>query len=240
VELQRYLHKLEDLNLQDSIITLRNAFYGSTESSISVKGTWTHCPNQKYLSTHASQYQVATNLLNKLSEVCLRAYMSFHRSLQSAAFLQILLMFVAISSRTQSLAQELETIVKDMHTCTEKLIAVIFLQRQQRSKNLSNIIPALTPINTAVIESIAPPVLIDNPISKPVHEAVINPPEELKQMMATSILAVPVENVILKRKASKKTHREIEQSKKPSNNVPEPRKKKRKAPKNEIDDIFGF
>lgn len=33
-ELQRYLHKLENLNLQDSIITLRNAFYGPTARQV--------------------------------------------------------------------------------------------------------------------------------------------------------------------------------------------------------------
>lgn len=84
----------------------------------------------------------------QLSEVCLRAYRSedlhnlhwvwehaqydiytrsFHRSLQSAAFLQILLLFVAISSRTQSLSQELEKIVQDIRDCTERLISVIFV-----------------------------------------------------------------------------------------------------------------
>ncbi|KJA20193.1 hypothetical protein HYPSUDRAFT_43305 [Hypholoma sublateritium FD-334 SS-4] len=69
-ELQRYLHKLEDLNLQDSIITLRNAFYGTTAaSSSSMKGTWTHCPGRRYLSKIAAQYHVATQLLNKVDNI---------------------------------------------------------------------------------------------------------------------------------------------------------------------------
>lgn len=49
---------------------------------------------------------------------------SFHRSLQSAAFLQILLMFVAIASRTGTLATEFIDILHDITSCTNRLISV--------------------------------------------------------------------------------------------------------------------
>ena len=105
--------------------------------------------NKVFVTRNSFSALVLTLVWNiQLSEVCLRAYKlvdlhnlrrlweyaeydiytrSFHRSLQSAAFLQILLLFVAISSRTHSLSQEIEKIVQDIRDCTERLISVIFV-----------------------------------------------------------------------------------------------------------------
>ncbi|KAF9480125.1 hypothetical protein BDN70DRAFT_932005 [Pholiota conissans] len=123
-EVRRYLEKVTDLNLQDSIPALRNTFYGSSETSGSLKGPWTHFPSRTYLSYRAKQYEMAMKLMEKMSEVCLRAYASFHRSLQSGAFLQLLLMFVAMSSRTRAVSLDLQDTLKKVHSSTQNLLAI--------------------------------------------------------------------------------------------------------------------
>lgn len=131
------------------------------------------------------------------------------------------------------------------------------LQPQQRSSNLSNVVSASMFANPTVInKSITPLVSVDKFTSYPVYETVIDSPEKTTQKVATKLSAIPgwlyltfqklvlticpVENVIVERKTSKKTYKEIQQFQKPSSAISEPKKRKCKVPKNEIDDIFGF
>ncbi|KJA20192.1 hypothetical protein HYPSUDRAFT_203898 [Hypholoma sublateritium FD-334 SS-4] len=126
-----------------------------------------------------------------------------------------------------------------MRECTEKLIAVVFRQPQEKSSNLSNVIPVSTLVTPIRIDaSMTPPVSINKFTPYSVYEAAINPLEKSKQKLevATTLTAIPVENVTIERKAPKKAYKEQQTS----GAITELKKKKRKSPKNEIDDIFGF
>ncbi|CAA7271738.1 unnamed protein product [Cyclocybe aegerita] len=111
VEMRRYSERIENLSLSILLNGLRSSFHGSEAPNVNMmKGPWTHFPPEKYLANISRQFDTAQKIADKMSDVCLRAYQSFHCSLQSAAFLQLLLMFAAISSRMRAVAMELSKI----------------------------------------------------------------------------------------------------------------------------------
>ncbi|KAJ3515815.1 hypothetical protein NLJ89_g1528 [Agrocybe chaxingu] len=91
-----------------------------------MKGPWTHFPPEKYLADISRKFGTAQKIADKMSDACLRAYQSFHCSLQSAAFLQLLLMFAAISSRMRAIAMELSEISFQVSSDVTRLLS--FLQ----------------------------------------------------------------------------------------------------------------
>ncbi|KAF8201419.1 hypothetical protein BJ912DRAFT_500704 [Pholiota molesta] len=220
-EVRRYIERVANLNLQDSLAALRYTFYGSTETSRSMKGPWTHFPNQKYLTHQGNQYKTAIQLMEKMSEICLRAYKSFHRSLQSAAFLQILLMFVAISSRTRAISMELQEILAKTYSSVTNLLAIISTPTSQQIND--SVSKFTLPLETSKDADMSAP---EAPTLAP-HSL----PVKLVQTSAVS--------VVIERTASKKARKDTEQTQKISDSLPVPRKKKRKVT-DEIDEIFGL
>ncbi|KAF8959045.1 hypothetical protein BDZ97DRAFT_1839559 [Flammula alnicola] len=236
-ELRRYLERVDNLNLQDSTSALRYAFYNSTENTNSTRGPWTHFPDEKNLSSYAKQCQTGLKLLEKMSEVCLTAYRSFHRSLQSAAFLQILLMFVAISSRMRMLSLELQEILRQILSCANRLLVVLSATSGEALglSNSTSFLQAAQDVDLEMADvDLGPSVnLVRRETPQPVSKASRQSSQNENTTSSTS------SRIIVERIESSKSRKGSEQPKQAYESVSVPKKKKRR-PKNEIDEIFGF
>ncbi|KIM49160.1 hypothetical protein M413DRAFT_21431 [Hebeloma cylindrosporum] len=213
VELRRYSDRLETLNLHSSTLALRQAFYGSRERSHPTTGSWTHCPDINLLDNYSKLCRTGMKLTEKMSARCLNAYKSFHRSLQSAAFLQLLLMFVAISSRLGALSKEVGEILRQLDASVGPLLSVISTSRQA---------------GNAQFEIQSHDVMSPKPISQHVA-SMPSPPHAIIEIIGAHKLQ---KNSLLVRKSSEK---------KPTVTDENPLlKQKKKVKKDEIDDVFGF
>ncbi|KAH9484295.1 hypothetical protein JR316_0003776 [Psilocybe cubensis] len=233
-EMRRFLEKIEKLKLLDSTNSLRSTFYDTTQNINAIKGPWTHYPNERTLVKFLDHCNIAVKLLDKMSERSLIAYRSFHRSLQSAAFLQILLMFVAIASRAGTLATELIDTVRLIISCTNRLILITIHNKDELAGpgpiQNSDAKPQPMDVDNSVdLLSISQAIGVMTTQQKTAQSApVISPTQDSNA--APPPITVPKTVVY-------KTRIEPKQLSEP---VPIPKKKKRKAPRNEIDDIFGF
>ncbi|KAF9532939.1 hypothetical protein CPB83DRAFT_880547 [Crepidotus variabilis] len=236
LEMRRYAGRVAKLKLSDAVISLRSSFFSSSSlSGSSMKGSWTHFPHRDYLAQHANLFCTAQTLADKMSEANLRAYTSFHASLQSAAFLHLMLVFVGISSRLRAVALELKAICHDAVKCLAALQDV-------------NIVRSTLAIFSSRLKSIyeEPHPNHEPPLPKPLEEQFhsVELSESLFQDENPTLPMDPLElqppNITTNAHPSAQEV-QIKLQKRLSEKTDSlkdlPKKKKRK---NEIDDIFGF
>ncbi|KAF4614696.1 hypothetical protein D9613_003024 [Agrocybe pediades] len=188
---------------------------------MSVKGSWTHCPNPDYVS----KYLLSCTESLKLAET-------------SAAFLHVLLLFVAISSRMRSVAMEIQEALVEIITSSRAILSAI------------NTKPSQTDV-TKLVSPVGEPMDIDKINveselqSKPSASMEDEPLQEIVSQATTVAsehttlpIMIPPPPVPIERETSIR-NKETTRSKDGSTTSMTKKKKKRKA-KNEIDDIFGF
>ncbi|PPQ78109.1 hypothetical protein CVT25_015643 [Psilocybe cyanescens] len=138
-------------------------------------------------------------------------------------------MFVAIASRTGTLATEFSDILHQIISCTNRLISITM--NHQDVKAAENSIPKDQPMELDDTDSL----LVSTSIG-------------LISMQQEAARSVPVVSRTTHNKAAsppimlekKMVHQTRIEFKQPPEPAPLPKKKKRKVPRNEIDDIFGF
>ncbi|KAF8902126.1 hypothetical protein CPB84DRAFT_1776677 [Gymnopilus junonius] len=68
IEMRRFLERIEKLSLLDSLNALRARFYDTTQNVNSVKGSWTHSPDDKYFINYSLLCQKALRLVKKVAD----------------------------------------------------------------------------------------------------------------------------------------------------------------------------
>ncbi|KAJ3545356.1 hypothetical protein NMY22_g2472 [Coprinellus aureogranulatus] len=118
VDLLRHSERVRNFDLPDLVLRLRCSFFGEDAFSNQslLRGAWNHCPGPKSLDAVLAHILEARRLLYKFHERAVDAYSrsSFTVSMQSGAFIQILLVLAAISSRMRAVAQENLEIIDDL------------------------------------------------------------------------------------------------------------------------------
>jgi len=213
VEIKRYSERFEQHKLHLLIDKFRYTFYGpGVDNTNSLKGPWTHFPDANYISSTSKKIQNSVHLLEKTCQSCLKAYMSFHCSMQSAAFLPLFLMFIAISSRMRVLCSELQDVLQQAISNMEGLLPTV----------MHAIVPDMPEQRDATV------VLESDLLSISIHG-------QHGQHYTPSLSSHPMDqqaHIIVERKIRRDKHLD------PSH--PEPaRKRKRNIARNDIDDIFG-
>ncbi|KAF8163263.1 hypothetical protein B0H34DRAFT_694723 [Crassisporium funariophilum] len=232
VEIRRYSERVDNLDLYAKLNAFRHTFHGLDQQHANLKGPWSHFPDMKCISAISTQVKSSLKLLEKMSERCMNAFKSFHRSMQSAAFLQILLVFIAIASRLRVLSLELREVLKQIALSLDQLIGVIpNASNKQALVSYETQMHELgdgTPRHISLI-----PVTFDSELRfKPQR-----PPSTSSQV---EMLESPASIDFNRADVSTKMLYDSAQSKVSQLPTQTQKKKKRKTLKNEIDDIFGF
>ncbi|KAI6109848.1 hypothetical protein F5141DRAFT_1215314 [Pisolithus sp. B1] len=110
LETRRYGQRLVALNISEHVDCLYASFFGLT-TTLGVnqkpfKGTWTHVPTGTDMSFVLERISVACKLLDKMYNQLMRAYQHFTLAMQSGAFVQLIVLFSALSSRMSTLLSE--------------------------------------------------------------------------------------------------------------------------------------
>ncbi|KAF5330901.1 hypothetical protein D9619_005553 [Psilocybe cf. subviscida] len=235
-EVRRYAEKLQDLDVLNAINAFRNAFHGE-DSSFTGKGPWTHVPSDKMMLDFEKYCDIVSRLSEKTSTICLNAYRMFHRSMQSGAFLQVLLMFIAMASRMRLISAELVEISTSVKSCITRLrgVAVVTESVKEVKDTGENCPPGIAVADDLdVTEVVVDPTEVLN-FGAEIYGTVPKPPI----LATTKVVEASTITSVLSESKRKKLQRRSESQGDNATPVP-PRKRKRKVAKNEIDDIFGF
>ncbi|KAF8797987.1 hypothetical protein BYT27DRAFT_7124518 [Phlegmacium glaucopus] len=126
VEVRRYSERFEQHKTHILIDDFRCTFYGpGVHNTSSLKGPWTHFPDANYISSTSNKIKNSVCLLEKHPDHTINR--SFHRSMQSAAFLPVLLMFISISSRMRVLCLELQNILQQVVSNIASLLPTVMV-----------------------------------------------------------------------------------------------------------------
>ncbi|KAK1232247.1 hypothetical protein PQX77_004621 [Marasmius sp. AFHP31] len=106
-ETRRYGRRVEQIDLRTFVDALRLSFFREDNSKL-LKGSWTHYPNESYIS-------------HKLEQCSLYRMREAARNIQSGAFIHLVLTVVAIVSRLALLSSELGNIVLDIKSAVIRL-----------------------------------------------------------------------------------------------------------------------
>ncbi|EAU88577.2 hypothetical protein CC1G_04283 [Coprinopsis cinerea okayama7 len=111
--------------------TLCQSFFGGTSETDPplFKGSWNHYPDEASFQRVLDSLNILKRLFLKLSSRGTDAYQHFSLSMQSGAFLQLILTLTAITSRFCCLAQELVNITDDLLLHTNRLRIAIFVTK---------------------------------------------------------------------------------------------------------------
>ncbi|KAF7304846.1 DUF4477 domain-containing protein [Mycena kentingensis (nom. inval.)] len=218
-EMRRYAERLEELHLTDILDSLRLSFFDQSQqqSSKLLKGSWTHYPDQQFVSYILERVGGSLLLVQKMHERLCEAYRSFTLAIQTGAFAQLLLTLAAIASRMSTItAQLIEILQQSLETIHALLAALYDVPSAIQRRNNDPLGTAISHAQPTESEDTGIPIQRRNP-----HIA-SNP--DLHPPRAQPISAVSVERV------SKQQIRPI---------IQEKRAKKRRKIRDEIDDIFG-
>lgn len=126
-EIRRYSERLRGIDLTDFVFRLRCSFFGedALRNLNVLKGAWTLCPDVETLTRAQERCAEAQTLLAKFQARTMDAYNSFSISIQTGAFIQILLVLAAITARMNSIAQEYEETIGSLLQSIRRLRAAL-------------------------------------------------------------------------------------------------------------------
>ncbi|TFK42622.1 hypothetical protein BDQ12DRAFT_676510 [Crucibulum laeve] len=126
-EIRRYCDSLRNVNISAVVNRLRYCFFGpeALQTPAFLKGSWTHFPTLQSINNALKELSECSTLVEKMCNQMLGAYRSFVISMQSGAFLQILLALVAIASRLHALSSELREILGHIGLSLNKVLLII-------------------------------------------------------------------------------------------------------------------
>lgn len=129
LETRRYGQRLIALGISEHVDCLYASFFGLT-TTLGVnqkpfKGTWTHVPTGTGVSSVLERISVACKLLDKMRNQLTRAYQHFTLAMQSGAFVQLIVLFSALSSRMSTLLTELLQVLGNTSPICDRLLVVL-------------------------------------------------------------------------------------------------------------------
>lgn len=129
LETRRYGQRLIALNISEHVDCLYASFFGLT-TTLGVnqkpfKGTWTHVPAGTSISSVLDRISVACKLLDKMCNQLTRAYQHFTLAMQSGAFVQLIVLFSALSSRMSTLSTEMLQVLRNSSPICDRLLVVL-------------------------------------------------------------------------------------------------------------------
>ncbi|KAI0064624.1 hypothetical protein BV25DRAFT_1800468 [Artomyces pyxidatus] len=127
-EARRYGHRLQELRIPALIESLRGSFYGEQVASIgtkALKGAWSHFPSASQIAFVLSQLRTCSLLLEQVRAANLEDVLVFILALQTGAFLQLMVVLVALVSKLDRLALDaaalLAPLYRDCHRVLQRL-----------------------------------------------------------------------------------------------------------------------
>lgn len=141
-EIRRYGNRLVELKLPERIELLRASFFGfSTPRDIDpkvFKGAWDHVPDGFYLSFVMERLLSSRKLVGKMIERLAHSYHHFSVAMQSGAFIQLIVLFSAISSRMSTLLSELGQVLDHGALICDRFLSIFKPEhRPMRSYSLA-------------------------------------------------------------------------------------------------------
>ncbi|KIK95886.1 hypothetical protein PAXRUDRAFT_139729 [Paxillus rubicundulus Ve08.2h10] len=126
-EIRRYGQRLVELDLPGRVDLLRASFVGlnSTTDQKALSRTWSHVPEQPYVSFVMERLMSYSTLVCKVRFGEFRAASHFTLAMQSGAFIQLIVLFAAISSRMSALLPELEEVLHLGASTCDRLLVVL-------------------------------------------------------------------------------------------------------------------
>ncbi|KAG8220901.1 hypothetical protein J3R82DRAFT_2401 [Butyriboletus roseoflavus] len=109
-EMRRYGRRLNELDILERVDLLRASFVGleRTSDQKALRSSWSHVPEKPYVYFLTERLTACSTLVCKMRERLEKAYRHFALAMQTGAFVQHIILFVAISSRMSVLSSELE------------------------------------------------------------------------------------------------------------------------------------
>ncbi|KAF9246555.1 hypothetical protein BU15DRAFT_70634 [Melanogaster broomeanus] len=126
-EIRRYGKRLVGLDLPERVDLLRASFVGlnSTTDPKALRNTWNHVPEQPYISFVMERFVSCSALVCKMRERLREAYRHFALAMQSGAFIQLIILFAAMSSRMSALLLELQEVLHLGASACDSLLVIL-------------------------------------------------------------------------------------------------------------------
>ncbi|KAF5315961.1 hypothetical protein D9611_004658 [Ephemerocybe angulata] len=246
-EIRRYSERLRDIDLADFVFRLRCSFFGedALRNLNVLKGAWTLCPDVESLTRAQERCTEAQALLAKFQARTMDAYNSFSISIQTGAFIQILLVLAAITARMNSIAQEYEEIIGSLLQSIRQLKAAL-------ERTAVGEIYRAQPFTGASLQEIVQSPSKSTACSFMEELMIVDPPTVAKVEAMFPESQAPIE-VVSSNEATKKkdrslgmastgnsTQRLAQKSHPPKEQKQKRPAKEKKRRRDEIDDIFGL
>ncbi|KAI6167057.1 hypothetical protein EDD17DRAFT_1752396 [Pisolithus thermaeus] len=136
LETRRYGQRLIALNISEHVDCLYASFFGlATTLGVNqkpFKGTWTHVPTGTDVSFVLERISVTCKLLDKMCNQLTRAYQHFTLAMQSGAFVQLIVLFSALSSRMSTLLSEVLQVLRNSSRICDRLLVVLEANHRSR------------------------------------------------------------------------------------------------------------
>ncbi|TCD69742.1 hypothetical protein EIP91_006509 [Steccherinum ochraceum] len=126
-EVRRYRKRLEQLEVYETVESLRTSFWGSQASVTqkSLKGAWTHIPDIRAVKVVLNRLGACKLLMDKMRQCLTETYAHLNLNLQTGAFLQLILTLSGIISRLASLLSEIFSLVEAAWENTRKILTIL-------------------------------------------------------------------------------------------------------------------
>ncbi|PFH54392.1 hypothetical protein AMATHDRAFT_657 [Amanita thiersii Skay4041] len=127
-EVRRYSVNLEKSNIVSIIEPLRASFFGpdAINNPKLLKGSWTHVPSRESVEDVSRRLNACHQLLEKMQDRLLAAYRSFTLAMQTGAFIQLLLVLAAITSRIRIIALEIKGALEEVGSSLQRFLRLDF------------------------------------------------------------------------------------------------------------------
>ncbi|KAF8557794.1 hypothetical protein OG21DRAFT_1434695 [Imleria badia] len=126
-ELRRYGRRLSEMDVPERVDLLRASFVGleHTSDHKALRSSWSHVPEKPYVSFLTERLTACSTLVCKMRERLEKAYHHFALAMQTGAFVQVIILFVAIASRMSVLSSQLEEALQlSILTCNRLLVII--------------------------------------------------------------------------------------------------------------------
>lgn len=146
-EMRRFCRKLDRLQPDALVEDTRRWFWGplDQQNSKMLKGSWTHCPDDKSLANVIRSLQLSQALCGETAKRLTKTFEHFLLCLQSAAFAPLLITLCAVSARLNSQVQRVMDPTQHCSKCLTRLVEKHTSMLQRLDRN-----PAIpTPIQSA-------------------------------------------------------------------------------------------
>ncbi|KAK0210710.1 hypothetical protein DFS33DRAFT_1378698 [Desarmillaria ectypa] len=128
-ETRRYCSRLNELDLVKLIDDMQQSFFDANTANMkkALKGAWTCYPDHEFVSYMRNRLELISKLASKTHARLSQAYRSLSLAIQSGAFIQYIVLLVAIISRMDILTVELLAGVEQASSTVRQLHDILKL-----------------------------------------------------------------------------------------------------------------